>query len=187
MAMPKSWVDTFEKLRLLLARPRRAPGHDALRVPRRSGPDLRRAVCALTSPELARGGRMPIVRGSARQSTEREQHEFTIPARELDAGGKEYNARPRRLGARRSKATEATTSGKDGKPRSAPEVGARRGRARHPEAELTVPCAVPRAHKAADCHDLSVLYVPASLLEAGVRQRRRARRRGGTHFLPRRD
>ncbi|MFO0740683.1 MAG: DUF177 domain-containing protein [Labilithrix sp.] len=101
-------------------------------------------------------------------STEREQHEFTIPVSELDAGGKEYKF-PVRAGWVRGafEGHEATTSGKDGK------LEVRASKSGHDvvvhgtlEAELTVPCArCLEPTKLPIVTDLSVLYVPASLLK----------------------
>ena len=100
-------------------------------------------------------------------STEREHHELTIPVSELDAGGKEYQFPVRAAWMRGAlEGHEATTSGKDGK------LQVRASKSGHDvvvhgtlDAELEIPCARCLTPTKLPIHvDLSVLYVPASLL-----------------------
>ena len=101
-------------------------------------------------------------------STEREKHEFTIPVSELDAGGKEYDF-PVRAGWVRGafEDHEATSSGKDGR------LNVRASKSGHDvvvhgtlDAELQIPCARCLELTKLPIHaDLSVLYVPASMLK----------------------
>jgi uncharacterized protein len=102
-------------------------------------------------------------------STEREKHEFTFPVSELDAGGKEYDFVVRSGWVRGAfEDHEATTSGKDG------QLNVRASKSGHDvvvhgtlEAELEVPCARCLEPTKLPVHaDLSVLFVPASLLKA---------------------
>lgn len=97
-----------------------------------------------------------------------DEHEFTIPVSELDAGGKAYSFPVRSAWVRGAfEDHEATTSGKDGK------LDVRASKSGHDvvvhgtlDAELEIPCARCLELTKLPIHsDLSVLYVPASALK----------------------